>query len=718
MSRRTVITLWSLFAVTVVGLQVAPSAAWRDLVQIVVAAGALAIAWVHVLRRPDVLRRGWRTLVVAVTVLGLGDALAAFEARVVLIDFSLRPSTVLTLSGYCLLGAGALQFARHRGRGRPAPGRIEAAIFAFGALVPLLVFLIIPVVGSSEYAVAQKTTTVAFALADLAVATVIAQLTLTTGFRSRSFALLATALLVSLAGNFWWAILATQGSGSAPPGIKMLWLTAFILFAAGVAHPSMREFTLGRGWQEEISSQRRVWLMGVGQAMPALALVASSLLDTDHSHLVIALGALAVTVLVAARMTGLLDRIDEQSSQLAELARSDDLTGLHNRRSWNHELARACATAGAEGRSLSIALIDLDHFKVFNDTYGHPAGDRLLTEAAAVWTSLLRPGDVLARYGGEEFSMILPATSLREAVELVDRLRVATPQGQRFSAGVALWEPGSDPTDTVADADTALYLAKRSGRDRVLAGPERGDRELPPRLQALRIVVQPIVRADDLGVVAHEALSRFPHEPDVPRVFAQAHERGYGDLLEIAAIRRALAADGRPRGTELYVNVSERAMRSTRFWGDLPDDLAGVVMELHEDRDGLDDATVRDYLDRFRQRGARIGMDDLGVRATDLARVVTLEPDVVKIDRSLVAGCDVNGGQADVVRMLVDFARSRGVDVCVEGVETVGELAVVRDAGATLVQGYLVARPSPQWQQQRVGVTGAPVEDPPLPRQR
>jgi EAL domain-containing protein (putative c-di-GMP-specific phosphodiesterase class I) len=148
---------------------------------------------------------------------------------------------------------------------------------------------------------------------------------------------------------------------------------------------------------------------------------------------------------------------------------------------------------------------------------------------------------------------------------------------------------------------------------------------------------------------------------------------------------------------EIFVNVSERAMRSRRFWDALPVDLSGIVVELHEARDGLDDRTVALYLDRFRACGARIGLDDLGVRATDLARVVTLRPDIVKIDRSLVAGCDVNGGQADVVRMLVDFGRSRGLDVCVEGVETPGELAVVRDAGATLVQGYLVGRPAPDW---------------------
>jgi EAL domain-containing protein (putative c-di-GMP-specific phosphodiesterase class I) len=163
----------------------------------------------------------------------------------------------------------------------------------------------------------------------------------------------------------------------------------------------------------------------------------------------------------------------------------------------------------------------------------------------------------------------------------------------------------------------------------------------------------------------------------------------------------------------VFVNVSERAMRSRRFWESLPVDLTGVVVELHELRDGLDDRTVGLYLDRFRASGARVGLDDLGVDTTDLDRIVTLGPDIVKIDRSLVIGCDVNEGQAAVVRMLVDFALQHGAEVCVEGVETPGELEAVRAAGVTYVQGYLIGRPQPEWLDAPVLEHGRPaVADP------
>jgi diguanylate cyclase (GGDEF)-like protein len=117
---------------------------------------------------------------------------------------------------------------------------------------------------------------------------------------------------------------------------------------------------------------------------------------------------------------------------------------------------------------LSIAMVDLDHFKAFNDAYGHPAGDRLLKAAAAAWTAQLRSVDHLARYGGEEFIVLLPDADTAEAVEVMERLRAATPLGQTFSSGVATWDDLETSDEMIARADAALYDAKRTGRDRVV----------------------------------------------------------------------------------------------------------------------------------------------------------------------------------------------------------------------------------------------------------
>jgi diguanylate cyclase (GGDEF)-like protein len=153
-------------------------------------------------------------------------------------------------------------------------------------------------------------------------------------------------------------------------------------------------------------------------------------------------------------------------AQLQETARTDDLTGLPNRRAWDEELPRELSRAARDSRPVCVAMLDLDRFKRFNDHKGHQAGDRLLKQAAAAWASQLRSSDMLARYGGEEFSLLLPGCSLEGAQALVQRLRTSMPDGETVSAGIACWDENESAEDFVGRADSALYAAKRSGRDR------------------------------------------------------------------------------------------------------------------------------------------------------------------------------------------------------------------------------------------------------------
>jgi diguanylate cyclase len=155
---------------------------------------------------------------------------------------------------------------------------------------------------------------------------------------------------------------------------------------------------------------------------------------------------------------------------LEKLARTDPLTSLPNRRAFEEMAERYLALARRRGSTLSVAIIDLDHFKRFNDTHGHPAGDRLLRTLAQRWSECLREGDVLARWGGEEFTLLLPDCSVEEALDVCSRLRAATPDPQTFSAGLVTGDGGCSLPDFVAAADAALYDAKRRGRGRVVIG--------------------------------------------------------------------------------------------------------------------------------------------------------------------------------------------------------------------------------------------------------
>jgi len=168
----------------------------------------------------------------------------------------------------------------------------------------------------------------------------------------------------------------------------------------------------------------------------------------------------------------------ERSRLLAEAqraARTDPLTGVANRRVWDRALPRELARAERLGVPLSVALLDLDHFKRFNDTFGHQAGDRVLIDATRAWSATLRTIDLLARYGGEEFALLLPGAGFEEALEAVERVRARTPRGQTCSAGIAVWDGSEGGERLIGRADRALYAAKDAGRDRVgVDDPERG----------------------------------------------------------------------------------------------------------------------------------------------------------------------------------------------------------------------------------------------------
>ncbi|MBV9953217.1 MAG: sensor domain-containing diguanylate cyclase [Acidimicrobiia bacterium] len=180
-------------------------------------------------------------------------------------------------------------------------------------------------------------------------------------------------------------------------------------------------------------------------------------------------------LLLASEAAGTIERKD-LLERVTRLSRHDELTGLANRRRWDDHLAMELSRADRTGSPLVVALLDLDHFKWFNDEHGHLAGDRLLKEASAAWSAQLRPTDLLARWGGEEFALALPNTDLEGGAMVLERLRASTPQGQTFSAGLAD-AAGRDAITVMQSADSALYLAKESGRDRVVVF-DRSDHEV------------------------------------------------------------------------------------------------------------------------------------------------------------------------------------------------------------------------------------------------
>ncbi len=671
----------------------------------IVAVGSIAVAYAGIIKHRPYRRAGWLLIVSGFACWVLGELVWTVENHLLGLALFPAPSDAVYLSGYVLLAAGLLLMVRTRRGSTDRTTLLDASIVATGAAVLAVVTVIEPLAFDSTQNMLAKIAGSAYPIADVLLLAMAARLWSSHGAATTSYRLLALALGSALAGDIAFTV--TSLLAIAPPRwMDGLWLLVYVIVAASASVSSMR--TLGEPTpdrEQVVAPRRRLVTLSAGLVLPGVALVIDGINGQGIAWPVVSVGAVALSVLVVMRMSGLLDVVQVQAIQLAALARSDALTGAPNRRTWDHELSRACRTSRDDDEPLCVAILDLDHFKLFNDAHGHQAGDLVLRESVAAWTDALGDRGMLARYGGEEFTVLLPGHTIEEAALVLDGLRAVTPQGQTFSAGVAAWDPDLDPGQAVARADDALYTAKRNGRDRVVV--HRGGIEDPlagAEMPPFRIVVQPLVDMHTGAVIGHEALCRFANAgTDVSQVFRVAHERGYGDLLEAAAIRAAVALPGRPAEGELFVNASATALRSERFWAAAPRDLRGIVVELSEEPDSLTADALVTIVDRARSRGARIALDDLGSGAAELNRLARLRPDIIKIDRGLVDGCARDTGRSAVISALVAYADILGVLVCAEGVEKQEDLDHLRTLGIGCAQGFLLGRPGTGWAGRTIG---------------
>jgi diguanylate cyclase (GGDEF)-like protein len=225
-------------------------------------------------------------------------------------------------------------------------------------------------------------------------------------------------------------------------------------------------------------------LDGLSASVSARALAVS---ERSHYLNLIARYTLFVAVLLAMSFGGLFGLLmwrsmtssREVMGALDRMAHEDGLTGITNRRGLDDGLTIELARARRSGVPLTVVMMDLDHFKRYNDRRGHAAGDVLLRGASQGWRQQLRPTDLLARYGGEEFTLVLPSCDAGAACQLVDRLRPLVPERQTFSAGVATWDERESPEQLLGRADRALLVAKKQGRNRTVVSGQEPQMSLP-----------------------------------------------------------------------------------------------------------------------------------------------------------------------------------------------------------------------------------------------
>jgi diguanylate cyclase (GGDEF)-like protein len=384
------------------------------------------------------------------------------------------------LAGYPVLAVGLLILIRGRISGRDRAGLIDAAIIATGLGLLSWTFLMKPIAVDASLSLQERLISLAYPLGDVLLLALVARLATSPGARTSAFRLLGVALVLLLGADIGYAVLnlvSSYDGGLIDAG----WLLSYVVWGTAALHPSMRSLSEVAPDRAPRFTHWRLALLATTSLMAPAVLAQQGLRQQPIDVGAITLSSVVLFLLVVLRMAGLVAKVQDQATQLAALAHNDGLTGIPNRRAWELELPREMARIRRYGGRLYVALLDLDHFKRYNDERGHQGGDRLLKEATAAWQTRMRRTDLLARYGGEEFAVVFRDCTPDQAVMVLDDLRGVTPDGQTFSAGLAEWDGREDPERLVGRADRALYEAKHAGRDRIIEATAQPD---PPQLPA------------------------------------------------------------------------------------------------------------------------------------------------------------------------------------------------------------------------------------------
>jgi diguanylate cyclase (GGDEF)-like protein len=352
-----------------------------------------------------------------------------------------------------------LVLIRGRISGRDRAGLIDAAIIATGLGLLSWTFLMKPIAADPSLSLTERLISLAYPLGDVLLLVMVARLATSPGARTVAYRLLCLALVLLLGSDIGYAVLNLVSSYEGGL-IDAGWLLSYVVWGTAALHPSMRSLSEVAPDRARRFSHRRLALLAATSLIAPAVLAEQGLRHQPIDVAAIVVGSVVLFLLVVLRMAGLVAQVQDQAAQLAALAHNDALTGIPNRRAWELELPREMARVRRYGDRLHVALLDLDHFKRYNDHHGHQGGDRLLKEATAAWRTRMRRTDLLARYGGEEFAVLLRDCTHAHAIAVLCDLRAVTPSGQTFSAGLAEWDGQEGPEQLVGRADRALYEAK------------------------------------------------------------------------------------------------------------------------------------------------------------------------------------------------------------------------------------------------------------------
>jgi diguanylate cyclase (GGDEF)-like protein/PAS domain S-box-containing protein len=424
----------------------------------------------------------------------------------------------------------------------------------------------------------------------------------------------------------------------------------------------------------------------------------------------------------------------EAESRLAHQALHDALTGLPNRALFLDRLRQALLRARRQAGTVAVLFVDLDRFKLINDSFGHAAGDRLLCDVAGRLEHGLRPSDTIARFGGDELVVLCEDLDGEEGAHVIAQ-RIAAlfeepfivEDGEAFlqaSVGIALASEGATAEDLIRDADAAMYRAKDRGRARVEVFDEAMRADARERVATesalrraierdeLRIHVQPVVRIGDQAIMAFEALVRWEHPERglvSPGEFIPLAEEtglvvpiGNWVLREVCRTLRRwedeLGVDWVPCSVNLSVRHLQQPDLVATVRAALEEhDIAPrrLVLEITESAVMENGAGTIETLDALRALGVRLALDDFGTGYSSLAHLHRFPLDILKIDRSFTGALHADRQGASIAGAIVSLAQALGLETVAEGIEDAEQYRQLERFGCTYGQGFLFSRPLP-----------------------